>query len=514
MIAGTVVDAITGAPLARATVSIADTRARMQRIQIQTGEGGHFEFAHLPAAKYSLQGSRQGYLPSSYQQHERYSTAIVTGPDFATDKLILRLTPMAIISGHVLDESGEPVRNARLQLFMEDHSEGMSRVNSVGGASSDDRGYFDVGGLEPGTYFVSADAKPWYAVHSSAGGAGKDAAQTASAALDVAYPTTYYGGATDSEGAEAIELKGGDKREIDIRMSPVPALHLLFHMAVGPGAGRITMPVLQRHVFDMTEGAPVGELRPVSPGVMEMAGVPAGRYDVIILSTDPDTPQQFSEMDLRRDGQDLSVTEGEALGKLKVNLKFPDGQALPKMYAVGLSDTNHRCAEIQPGNSNAVATFEAVKPGKYALVVLAQGRNYAVVRTFVGNAVSAGHAVNVASGAVTEVTAEVAAGDGSVEGVAVKDGKPVAGVMVALVPDDPQGHVEWFRRDQSDFDGTFALHGVIPGKYTIVAVENAWGLDWMKPVVLAGYVRKGKRVEVGQGGMVRLEEGVEVQGSR
>lgn len=514
VIAGTVVNAITGAPLARVRVSIADTRARMQRIEMETGEGGHFEFAHLASGKYSLQGSRQGYNTSFYEQHERYSTAIVTGTEFATDKLVLRLTPMATISGHVLDESGEPVRSAQVQLFVEDHSGGMSRVNNAGGASSDDRGYFDIGGLQPGTYFVSATAKPWYAVHPASGGASGDAAQKVSAGLDVAYPTTYYGGATDSDGAAAIELKGGEKREIDIRMSPVPALHLLFHVSMEEGARDIRLPILQRHVFDMTEGAPVGELRPVAPGVMEMAGVPAGRYDVSIQSGDPEAAQEFSEMDLRRDGQDLNVTSGEALGKLNVTVKVADGQGLPRMYVVGLRDVGQRMAQLRPADAGGKVTFEAVKPAKYALVVLAQGRTYAVVRTLAGTIGTAGHEVTVVSGAGTDVTAEVAVGDGLVEGMVVKNGKPVAGVMVALVPNDPEGHVEWFRRDQSDFDGTFALQGVIPGKYTIVAVEDAWGFDWMKPGVLAGYVKHGKSVEVVGSGLVRLEEGVEVQRSR
>ena len=214
VIAGTVVNAITGAPLARVRVSIADTRARMQRIEMETGEGGHFEFAHLAAGKYSLQGSRQGYITSFYEQHERYSTAIVTGTEFATDKLVLRLTPMATISGHVLDESGEPVRSAQVQLFVEDHSGGMSRVNNAGGAPSDDRGYFDIGGLQPRTYFVSATAKPWYAVHPAGGGASGDAAQKVSAGWMWRIRRRIYGGATDSDGAAAIELKGGEKREI------------------------------------------------------------------------------------------------------------------------------------------------------------------------------------------------------------------------------------------------------------------------------------------------------------
>ncbi len=514
VIAGTVVNAITGAPLGRVRVSIADTRARMQRIEMETGEGGHFEFAHLAAGKYSLQGSRQGYITSFFEQHERYSTAIVTGTEFATDKLVLRLTPMATISGHVLDESGEPVRSAQVQLFVEDHSGGMSRVNHAGGASSDDRGYFDMGGLQPGTYFVSANAKPWYAVHPASGDASGDAGQKVLAGLDVAYPTTYYGGGTESDEAAAIELKGGEKREIDIRMNPVPALHLLFHMSMEEDGRGLQIPILQRHVFDMTEGAPVGELRQVAPGVMEFAGVPAGRYDVNIRSGDPNAPQEFSEMDLRRDGQDLNATEGEALGKLNVTVKFADGQGLPRMYVVGLRDAGQRMAQAMPADARGNVTFEAVRPGKYALVVLAQGRTYAVVRTMAGTAETAGHDVIVTPGAGTDVTAEVAAGDGLVEGVAMKHGKPAAGVMVALVPNDPERHVEWFRRDQSDFDGTFALQGVIAGKYTIVAVEDAWGFDWMKPGVLAGYVKKGKSVEVGGSGMVRLEEGVEVQGSR
>lgn len=90
------------------------------------------------------------------------------------------------------------------------------------------------------------------------------------------------------------------------------------------------------------------------------------------------------------------------------------------------------------------------------------------------------------------MTAELVESVVGIEGVVEKKGKAIAGVMVALVPNDPEANVELFRRDQSDFDGTFSLRGVIPGTYTIVAVEDAWGFDWLKAGVLARYVRKGK----------------------
>jgi hypothetical protein len=83
------------------------------------------------------------------------------------------------------------------------------------------------------------------------------------------------------------------------------------------------------------------------------------------------------------------------------------------------------------------------------------------------------------------VTASLSAGTVSIEGIVQKKDKKAAGVMVALVPNDPVAHIELFRRDQSDFDGTFVLRGVIPGSYTIVAVEDAWGLEWLQPGVLA-----------------------------
>jgi hypothetical protein len=111
-IAGTVVNSVTGASLTQARVALVDTKNPANVFQVFTSENGHFDFSNLSAGKYSLQGAKSGYLPAAYDQHEQFSTAIVTGPDFRTDQLILRLTPMAIIAGHVIDEAGEPVRKA------------------------------------------------------------------------------------------------------------------------------------------------------------------------------------------------------------------------------------------------------------------------------------------------------------------------------------------------------------------------------------------------------------------
>ena len=58
-----------------------------------------------------------------------------------------------------------------------------------------------------------------------------NAAVAVDRSLDMAYPTTYFGGSTESEGAEAIAIKGGDQAQIDIHLRPAQALHLIFHAA-------------------------------------------------------------------------------------------------------------------------------------------------------------------------------------------------------------------------------------------------------------------------------------------
>ncbi len=312
-IAGLVVNSVTGAPLAEARVSIVDTRTRKSVAQQKTSEGGRFEFDGLPAGKFSLDGSKRGYISASYQQHEQYSTAIVTGPDLKTEELVLRLNPVALIGGHVRDEVGEPVRHAQVTLFLDNHRGGMSRISRLLAATSDDRGYFDFSSLIPGTYFISVSAKPWYAVNTATTQTVGDSGRSGVlAALDAAYPNTYYGSATEAEGATPIVVKAGDHPEIEVQLNPVPALHILFKTR-DDGPNGFPHPQLQKHVFDWVEPVQAGSMVSVEPGVYELVGVPPGKYTVRMNSTTAGEMAQASEMNLARDGEVLDASRGEAL---------------------------------------------------------------------------------------------------------------------------------------------------------------------------------------------------------
>jgi Carboxypeptidase regulatory-like domain len=514
-IAGTVVSATTGAPLSQARISVAETKDRGKVISMITSEEGRFAFSQLKAGKYSLQGAKRGFISAAYEQHEQYSTAIVTGPEYSTENLVFRLTPMALITGHVFDEFGDPVRSAQVALYFENHGAGMSRITSYSNSSSDDRGFFDFSMLRPGKYYISVTAKPWYAMHPVTAPGAADSPTQILPSLDVAYLTTYYNSATEADSATPIEVKGGDRLELDMHLNPVPALHLVFRIPQdGNGQSNgFSMPLLQKHVFDSVEYVQSDGMRPVAPGVYELTGVAPGRYSVRVKNADSGQLEQSADVDLVRDGQDLNDSRGEKLGSLKLSLKMPGDETLPKQYGVGLQDSKRRIVAYKQGDSTGQITFEDLAPGSYAILVYSPTGQYSVVRTSSQAGDSPGHSVNIAAGAALELTAPLSVGIVSIEGVVRKKDKPVAGVMVALVPNDPVAHVELFRRDQSDSDGTFVLRGVIPGSYTVVAVEDAWGLEWSQPSVLARYVQHGQNLTIGERmrGSVYLPEPVEVQ---
>jgi hypothetical protein len=512
-IAGVVVNSVTGAPLGEARVSIVDTKTRKSVAQQKTSEGGRFEFAGLPAGKFSLDGSKRGYISASYDQHEQYSTAIVTGPELKTDELVLRLNPVALIGGHVKDENGEPVRRAQVTLFMEDHRGGTERVNRLLSAQTDDLGYFDFSSLIPGTYFVSVSAVPWYAVHASTLRMGGESGRSGvSVGLDAAYPTTYYSSATEATNATQIVVKAGEHPEIEVQMNPVPALHILFRTG-DTGENGFRAPQLQKREFDTVEPVQSNGAGSVENGIYELVGVPPGKYSVRMDSRTVGETTLLSEMNLSQDGEEIDTSRAEPLSSLKLTVKSEGGEALPNRVVILLQDRWRRIVAGSLVNPSGEAHFEGLAAGKYSIFCNTQGKAYAVTRTETATLKASGHDVTIGAGVQQELTAWLTAGVVKLEGVAQKAGKPVAGVMVVLIPKDPESHREYFRRDQSDFDGTFNIAFIVPGTYTIVAVEDAWGVEWLQPGVLSRYAQHGQELTIGplMRGTLHLPDPVEVQ---
>ncbi len=247
----------------------------------------------------------------------------------------------------------------------------------------------------------------------------------------------------------------------------------------------------------------------VSPGVIEVSGIPAGRYDVSLMGQG--VKSQISGVDLTTQGQEVDTSAAEAYSSVKISVQLIGGSKPPELIA-GLRSQGRHGIKGSQVDANGEVEIQQIPAGQYEVVLFARGRNYSISRVTAEGAEVSGRHVTIAAGSTASISVTATAGSIVVQGIAKRAGKPFPGAMVVLVPKDVEGNRDLFRRDQSDLDGTFSLRDVTPGKYTLVAIENGWDLDWSQPEVIEVYAKHGRAVEVTNtpGKPLRLDEPIEV----
>lgn len=489
-VAGIAVSKTDGHPLSGARIALANTKARQQPKSMTTSDDGKFEFTDVPPGKYSLSGAKRGFIPAGYDQHDQYSTAIVTGAGLDTENLVLKLDPHSVIAGRVLDEVGEPVRDATINLYRDNHIEGVHQIQTFRGAQTNDLGEFEIANLIPGTYFMSASAQPWYAVHPQSGPERTPA--DFDRALDVAYPLTYYGDATDPDSATPISVHGGERVQAEIHLNPVPSLHVIVHVPK-TGENGYAFPQFEQSAFDGSVPAQRFENRMVTPGTWEISGIAAGKYDVRLMGQNAGA--QMSGVELDSATQQLDATAAEPMCSLKISVTFEETNSTAQHFIV-LRGKSTRISQGRRLDSKGQAEFENLAPGRYEIALFGGGSRFSVGRMIADAASVTGRSITLAAGAAVSLSITAISGTAEVQGIVKRSGNPMAGAMVVLVPRDPGNNRDLFRRDQSDLDGTFVLHGVIPGSYTAIAIEDGWDLDWSQPELIAAYAKHGVAIQV------------------
>jgi hypothetical protein len=504
-IAGTVVNALTGAPVPRAVVEVLSVEDSHTIASATSDAEGRFALEGLGPAKYQLAASKRGYRTAFYDEHEGFNTAIVTGAGQDTGHLIFRLSLGAVLQGVVTDDGGDPAENARVMLFKQPSRHGLDQQVTLAQSNlTDDTGAYEFSNLEAGNYVVAVATRPWYSLHKSDDKAGDENG----ASLDVAYPITYFDSATDEASASTIKLTGGSREEANINLHAVPALHLSV-ATPNPVNGRIMLPELRQFVFGLdvgTEG--VGETRALKSSNLEFTGVAPGHYEL----SEGDPPRTV-DLDATVSEQ-IDPNAGTPTLAVTGAMRMASGAGLPVGIRLMLApqDRSHghpENAEMQRGGR---FSFLAVAPGTWTLSGEAGGNVLPVVAISAGSETNAGNVLTVRDRPL-DIVATLGQGTTSVDGFAHKGDKGFGGAMIVLVPKETALLDALTRRDQSDSDGSFSLKQVIPGKYTVVAIENGWDLDWSKPEVIARYLTKGTAVTVtdNSGDVVHLAGPVAVQ---
>ena len=506
-ITGTVVNSTTGDPVRRATVALLSEENRNTVQSVETDNEGNFAFDGLPAAKFPLTASKRGFLTSFYDEHDGgYNTAIVTGVGQQTEGLIFRMTPVASLHGVVAGDSGDPVENAKVMLFLKPHNPG-ARITEAADTTTDDTGAYDFGDLAPGEYLVAVSAKPWYALQHFASRTRQRPASDPSAALDVAYPVTFFDSTMEEASATPILLAAGSSEEANINLHAVPALHIFLETNIKE-EGRMSHvhAELNRTIFGTLQ--PSESTRwpfPTQTGTVELIGVAPGHYEMTLGS-----PPRTADLDVTAN-QQVDPNLGNPIMEISATMRTSSGAALPERMMLSLISEQRKEASRAEA-SNGIFTFNYVPQGIWDLEAESLEKQLPIISITIGNHTYPGNQLTV-SDKPLQVVVTVSLSETRIEGFAKKGEKGAPGVMVVLVPKDLAAFPALARRDQSDSDGSFALRDVAPGQYTVVAIEDGWDLDWARPEVIARYLPGGISVNVTEnsGKLVRLSEAVPVE---
>jgi hypothetical protein len=497
-VAGRVINAATGLPVRAATVSLLNEDSTTIADSTLTDAEGNFAFENVARGKYPLTASKRGFRTCFYDEHDEFSSAIVTGPGQDTTHLAFQLKAGAVLYGTINSDGGDPVDGASVMLFKSPSRPG-ERIAAMNTVTTDDAGDYEFADLPEGTYFLAVQAQPWYAMHSLSTAPGSPSP------LDVAYPITFYDSVTQEAGASPISLDSGTRQEANISLHAVPAVRIKI-MDNHPG-GAMAPTGVHQVVFGIP--IPGGDLESVGSqhGDVAAVGLAPGRY--VVTHGDP---PRTAEVDASST-QEVAADEGATTVSVGGTVRTTAG-ALVDSGTVELDpgdDARGRAALNSPLEKGRFHV-DGVAPGRWSVTVSAgesTQTNASVVSIAESGRSTAGNEAVVGDRPLN-LTILVSRSNSKVRGFAQQAGKPVPGAMIVLVPRDPRAMPSLARRDESDSDGSFSLNDVPAGQYTAIAFVDGWKLDWQHYDVIRRFLPGGVSVEVPErADVVRLSRPVE-----
>jgi hypothetical protein len=477
-VSGTVVDSESGSPLNRTRVALSGGPILEQ--SVITTSTGTFSF-NVPQGKYTLTAAHRDYGESYGQSRSGDAdSSIVTGLGLDTTGIVMRWHAPIAIHGKVMDQSGEPVHDAKLELFIELVTGGKKRVISIGRAESDESGNYSWSSLPAGTYYLAATGEPWYFSDPGAKDGLTDAGNPPRP-----YALTYFPSGSDPRGATPLTLDPGAHLQADFTLRPATGTDLHFTCPNSACAGSLTVSAV---------GIGGGETVLTDVYAAEsnlISAVPPGRYMIRYSGSD-----EGMRKEIEVTGGDMTVEiTPKPLPTLtgRVTLENPRQQPQHPVQ-VNLLDEETGKAVTVALNANGSFSFPSPPVSRLRLL-LSGGDGVFITRMSVEGASVKDGLIEVVDGAAVKVDLTAGAKNGSLNGFVVNGDKPVPMVMVVLVPASSSANPNGPYGFQTDSDGSFDFTAVPAGDYVLFAVDDR-EFEYANPAVLRPYLTTGKRISI------------------
>ena len=475
-VAGVVTDGIRNTPLERARVMLFDESGGCRAVT--TAADGKFSF-DVPEGKYALFFERNLWRIEygSGDPSLGFGSAVIAGPRQDTAHLTLRWYPPGAIFGSVIDEEGEPVRDAHIQLLRDWVAAGRKRILPAETAQTDDRGQYRIGLLPAGTYYVAVADRPGRA----AKGDGRLRAAGQTPDSTPSYPPTYYPGVIEFGRAAAIELKSGAEKQADIALGVATAgsVHL---RCPGSGGDGESCPGWARLIPEGIGGVALDRLDAVPPGryTLRFEGMGKTAYRVI----DVGAGETIVDLTLR--------SQTMVAGKVTFKNAAPK-EAISQMALVDEATGEPIQAAIDP---NGAFQFSGIE-GRFRPYVFGSSQMFIEEMSAEGAPLKDG-VLHLSGNAGVRLSIVVSEEAGRLKGFAMNGDTPVPEVLVVLAPRNGYFEPLGF---QTESDGSFDYVTVPAGDYLLFAVDKL-DFEYANPEVIRPYLSKAAAVHIPAHGVI------------
>ncbi len=126
-----------------------------------TDANGRYEMTGVSAGRFRLRASKTGFAPVEFGQTRamQQGRTITVADGQRVLGIDVKMPRASVVTGTLVDAWGEPVENARMQVWQSRFADGRTTLSPVTGVlarRTDDRGYYRLYGLLHGTYYVAA----------------------------------------------------------------------------------------------------------------------------------------------------------------------------------------------------------------------------------------------------------------------------------------------------------------------------------------------------------------------
>ena len=451
-VTGLVVNSLNGHVVAKAVVILrAHDPEHGLSYADETDAQGHFSIPGVEPGEYAIAVERAGFILESTGAAGAPGPTVKIDAGQPVNGLTLRVAPLGVIAGRIVDADGEPTRGAKVAALHYVYTGGKKQLRMVAEVEAGDHGDFRLFGLPPGTYYLKATGL-----------------QVAPFELIDKGTVTYYPGIPDSSRAVPVELRAGAQMSgFDIRLQSSGAYRVRFELPPGVTLSPVGSQLFNSQGFVPTEGWASGT-------EIGFGNVPPGSYDAIFTGVQADKSPGFARRHVEVsnadvDGGLIEFVPGAAItGAVRV-----EGGTIPSLatLSIHLQSDYRDLTQFNPStgvHSDGSFAFEVAAPLVYSLSIdRAAGLYLKSVR--VGERPPAQPRIDAAE-KLEPLTIVLGADTGELEGaVENSKGDPVARARVDAIAADRS---DFNRSAFSDESGHYKITDLPPGQYKIFAWEN------------------------------------------